>query len=179
MGIKTIEAAEVSCNHCPETIVVRLWEDAAQHGWGVPSEGHFQLCPSCLAKHKRALFGSAAVPDDSLAVKFVEATASVSFFDTMAMLGSPQRNDNESTYQYRQRIADWVLDQRDKTAEPTPPMTLLERLHVLTVIMEAETTQNAMALIPADWSQPTGCSCESWHAYYIKLLHWIMDQSTG
>jgi hypothetical protein len=53
MGIRTvkIERDEVSCQRCPATIVVDEWRDAADSGWCVPSDGHLQLCPTCLASH--------------------------------------------------------------------------------------------------------------------------------
>lgn len=55
MGIDFIHAWEVTCQHCPVTIVVAQWRDAAKHGWAVPVDGALQLCPACLANHKARL----------------------------------------------------------------------------------------------------------------------------
>lgn len=54
MGIKSINASLVSCQRCPSTILVVQWWDAAQSGWAVPSDGHLQLRPECVAKQKAA-----------------------------------------------------------------------------------------------------------------------------
>ncbi len=56
MGIKTVHATVVSCQHCPATILVENWRDAGRHGWAVPVDGHLQLCPRCLESHKRRIF---------------------------------------------------------------------------------------------------------------------------
>lgn len=55
MGIDFFHAWEVTCQHCPASIVVAQWRDAAKHGWAVPVDGALQLCPACLANHKARL----------------------------------------------------------------------------------------------------------------------------
>ena len=62
VGIKTVQAVEVGCNHCPGTILVEHWRDASKFGWAVPVDGQLQLCPRCLEAHKRAIFGDAVKP---------------------------------------------------------------------------------------------------------------------
>ena len=58
MGIKMIQACEVSCQKCPATIVVLDWRDAEKWGWAVPCDGGLQLCPCCLARHTEAVFAA-------------------------------------------------------------------------------------------------------------------------
>ena len=60
----TVTAAEVGCDNCEETIVLPHWRDAAEHGWCVPSDGHLQLCPACLADHKQAMAIAANAPNN-------------------------------------------------------------------------------------------------------------------
>lgn len=59
MGIRHADlhatVAIVSCQRCSIEIIVPAWRDAAKHGWAVPSDGHFQMCPECLPKHKEEL----------------------------------------------------------------------------------------------------------------------------
>lgn len=55
MSIDLIDAWEVTCQHCPASIVVAQWRDAAKHGWAVPVDGALQLCPACLVTHKARL----------------------------------------------------------------------------------------------------------------------------
>lgn len=52
MGIRGVDAVEVSCQNCTATILVKEWPYAARHGWAVPSDGHLQLCPDCVLKQK-------------------------------------------------------------------------------------------------------------------------------
>ncbi len=61
MGIKTVHATEVSCQHCPATILVHQWREAAGFGWAVPSDGQLQLCPRRLVAHKERLAESAVL----------------------------------------------------------------------------------------------------------------------
>ena len=63
MGIKTIQASEVSCQKCEATILVKHWTDAKTHGWVVPCDGHLQLCPFCAAFQKGVLFATAEALD--------------------------------------------------------------------------------------------------------------------
>ncbi len=63
MGIRHIEVAEVSCQNCDATILVRNWRDAAEHGWAVPSDGHLQMCPECIPKYKAGIFAEALQND--------------------------------------------------------------------------------------------------------------------
>ena len=56
MGIQHITVAEVSCQNCEDTILVKNWRDANEYGWAVPIDGHFQLCPACLKDYKAKLF---------------------------------------------------------------------------------------------------------------------------
>lgn len=58
MGIKTVEASEVSCQKCEATILVKHWTDARLQGWAVPCDGQLQLCPTCLAHQKRVVFAT-------------------------------------------------------------------------------------------------------------------------
>ena len=59
MGIRTVEACEVSCQRCPKTVLVAHWQDARDHGWCVPVDGQLQLCPECLLIQKGMLLATA------------------------------------------------------------------------------------------------------------------------
>lgn len=121
MGITVVLANEVSCQHCPETLLVEHWRDAAKSGWAVPSDGHLQLCPRCLAAKKRSLFSTAATAqkpaDNSLEVKTLREIGSNNF---LRQPGVPRTAPSESNEKYHQRIARHALDQRDEPAEPEP-----------------------------------------------------------
>ena len=73
MSIKTfnipmpsITVCQVSCqeSNCAETIVVENWRDAEKHGWSVPVDGHFQMCPKCYPSYVEKLFANAITPEE-------------------------------------------------------------------------------------------------------------------
>lgn len=66
MGIRTIEATEISCQRCQKTLIVKHWRDARNHGWAVPADGQMQLCPECVLIHKGMIMAT-AIPAGSLA----------------------------------------------------------------------------------------------------------------
>ncbi len=61
MAIRHIEVAEVECQRCQATILVKDWRDARDHGWAVPCDGHLQLCPKCV-EFQRGVLSATAVP---------------------------------------------------------------------------------------------------------------------
>ncbi len=63
MGLKTIEACEVTCQKCGRTLIVKEWPMARDHGWAVPADGQLQLCPVCVAYQKGLLNATAIRPD--------------------------------------------------------------------------------------------------------------------
>ena len=63
MGIKTIQADEVSCQRCNETIIVRNWWQARKLGWTVPCDGLLHLCPKCSLIQKGVLLATAVPPE--------------------------------------------------------------------------------------------------------------------
>lgn len=61
MGIRMIEATEVSCQQCDATVLVKHWRDARHSGWVVPTDGQLHLCPDCAQARIDEVF-AAAVP---------------------------------------------------------------------------------------------------------------------
>jgi len=60
-----VKVCEVSCqeDHCTETIIVNNWRDAEKHGWSVPVDGQFQMCPKCYEAYKKRIFVTAITPE--------------------------------------------------------------------------------------------------------------------
>ena len=61
MAIRHVTVAEVECQRCKKTLLVKKWTDARDHGWAVPADGHLQLCPLCT-EYRRGELMATAIP---------------------------------------------------------------------------------------------------------------------
>ena len=92
MGIHYIEAAEVQCQRCKATILVRHWQDARQHNWAVPCDGNVQLCPDCVAACREDFKRKCKVS------KAAEA-------EPVTTMGAAYKRGQQSVWQYLYSIA--------------------------------------------------------------------------